>query len=242
MFKIFENCNNLVYGISNISDGNMAFRFGNKEEVIENREKFLDRLGIPLDKCVGINLIHEDEILEVSSKDVGKSEITDEQGDALLTNEKEIFLFMKVADCLPVILFDPKKNNLVLVHCGWKSTDKKIVQKAINKMTKSCGSKAENILAAVGPGIHKESYWFRDPVQKNFPGWKKFLHKISDDRTQVDLVGYNLFQLKEAGVPEKNIEVSAVDTGKDKNYFSHFRSKSTGESEGRFGVVVGMRG
>lgn len=241
MFKIFKNCQNLVYGISTISDGNMSFRFGNKKEVFENRKRFLTKFNIPPKKCVGINLLHGNKVLEVFSKDASYVVTEGKEGDASLTNEKEVFLFMKVADCLPVILFDSIKNNLALVHCGWKSTDKRILQKTIKKMTENYGSKSTDILVAIGPGIHKESYWFKDPAQKNLPGWKNFLHKISDEKTAVDIVGYNLFQLKEAGIPKKNIEVSSIDTGKDNNYFSHFRSKSTGEPEGRFCVVAGIR-
>jgi len=239
MFKILKNTN-LKYAISDISDGNMDFRFGSEEEVTENRKRFLEKSGIPSDKCVGIDLYHEAEIVPVNAADASEYGINVKHGDALLTSEKNLFLLMRIADCLPIIIFDPVKQVLALAHCGWKSTDERLIQKVILGMVSEYRSKAEDILVAIGPGIHKESYKFNDPVQKNLPGWEPFLSDASDGLISVDLVGYNVFQLKQSGILSENIEIASIDTAQDKNYFSHYRSKLTGEPEGRFCAVVGM--
>ncbi len=63
---------------------------------------------------------------------------------------------------------------------------------------------------------------------------------LPDGQTTVDIVGYSKRQLIEAGVKEENIEVSDIDTAADSTFFSHYRSKKTGEAEGRFATVVGM--
>jgi polyphenol oxidase len=240
MFKIFENTN-LKYAFSDISDGNMAFKYGEKEEVIENRKRFLEKNGIPADKCVGTTLVHDSQILVASQMDASQYAVKTKEGDALITNEKDLFLFMSVADCLPIIIFDPVKEALALVHCGWKSTEEKLIQKVILKMVSEYGSRAENILVAIGPGIHKESYKKADHAVKTLKGWEPFIINLPDGDTAVDLVGYNVFQLKQSGILSENIEISPVDTAKDKNYFSHYRSVCTGKPEGRFCTVAGMQ-
>lgn len=238
MFKIFQD-KNIIYGISKVSDGNMHFKYGDAEIVTGNRKNFLNKLGIPLDKCVGTLLIHEDGIFKASNVDTSYCATEDKEGDAFITKEKEVFLFMKVADCLPIILFDPIKNVLV-AHCGWRSTDKKLAQKVIEKMTEAYGSKTSDILVAIGPGIHKESY-IKDPKTKIIPDWKSFVSELENGQVKIDLVGYNKHQLIETGVPKENIEISPVDTAQDEEYFSHYRSSRNGEQEGRFCVVVGMK-
>jgi hypothetical protein len=240
MFKMFSKFKNLKYGISNVSDGNMSFKFEEKEEILKNRKNFLKNIGIPLDKCVGISLAHDSKILTVFQEDTSGCAVKTKEGDALLTNERGLFLFMMTADCLPIILFDPSKMVLALVHCGWKSTEEKIAQKTISKMMASYESKASDIVAAIGPGIHKESYKFENPAVENLPGWKPFLNKLKTGEYEIDLVGYNVSQLEKSGILPKNIEVSPVDTVKNKNYFSHYRSVRTEEPEGRFCTVIGI--
>lgn len=240
MFKLFSKFKNLKYGISNVSDGNMSFKFGEKVEVLKNRKNFLKKVTIPPNKCVGINLAHDSEILTVSQKDTSECAVENKEGDALLTNEKNVFLFMMTADCLPVILFDPIKKVLALVHCGWRSTEEKIVQKVVSKIVSDYGSDTNNIIAHIGPSIQKESYVFENPVVENLPGWESFLDKLENGEFEIDLVGYNVFQLEKSGVLPENVEVSPIDTVINKSYFSHYRSVRTGESEGRFCTVVGM--
>jgi len=237
MFNLLKN---LRYGISDVSDGNMSFKFGKEEEVLDNRKNFLNKIKAPLNKCIGISLAHDSQILAVSQKDASECAVKTKEGDALLTNKVGLFLFMITADCLPIILFDPIKMIVALVHCGWKSTEEKIIQKTISKMMASYKSKASDIVAAIGPGIHKESYKFENPAVENLPGWKPFLNKLKTGEYEIDLVGYNVFQLEKGGILPKNIELSSIDTVKDKNYFSHYRSVRTGESEGRFCTIIGI--
>lgn len=231
--------NKIKYEISDINDGNMNFNFGDEKEVINNRKKFLNKINVPYDKCVGINLVHSSQIINVVENDISDFAIKTREGDALITDKKEIFLFMMTADCLPIVLFDPIKSILALVHCGWKSTNEKIVQKVISYFINN-GTIASNIFAIIGPGIYKESYRIKEPIQKKLPEWKNFLDDVENEETEIDLIGYNIYQLKQSGILDKNIEISDIDTAKNKKYFSHYRSVKTGEKEGRFCTVVGM--
>jgi len=233
----------LVHGISTKKEGNMSFRWGKEEEVLKNRESFLKQLGISLGDCVNLSLQHEAEVIKVSSKDKGKGMYKQDgvPGDALITKEKGLFLSLLTADCLPIIFYDQKKEVIALCHAGWKSVDKKIVQKVVDVFIKDYGSEPRDIFVAIGPAVHKESYKFSNPVQKELPGWEGFLEDLSDGQTAVDLIGYTVKQLMEAGVLKENIEINEVDTAVDSEFFSHYRSVRTGETEGRFATVVAIR-
>jgi len=228
----------LVSGVSTTDEGNMAEKWGDKEEVNGNRRRFLDKLGINPEDCVIASLSGGTKVIIVGRKDKTKYI----EGDALITKEKGVGLFMVTADCLPVVMFDKTKEILSLVHLGWKGVDGKLAEKVIKRFC-GFGSKPEDILVLIGPGVHKESYKW-DPksvMQKDKKDWKPFL-EVKDGYVYVDVPGYVKKQLSDNGVREKNIKDCGIDTGVDKRYFSHYRSKRNGEPEGRFATVVIMKG
>lgn len=238
-----KNFGELAHGISTKKEGNMSFRWGKEEEVLKNREGFLNQLGISPDDCVNLSLQHGTEVAKVGSGDKGKGMRGQDgvPGDALITKGKGLFLFLLTADCLPIIFYDRKNGVVALCHAGWKSVDKEIVQKVAGIFIKDYGSEQANIHAAIGPAIHKESYIFLNPAQKKLPSWAEFILNLPDGRTAVDLVGYTVRQLTDAKVPEENITASEIDTAVSPDFFSHRRSVKTSEPEGRFATVVGMK-
>ena len=105
---------------------------------------------------------------------------------------------------------DPKKEVVGIIHVGWKSTKAKIAFKAAKKFTSEFNCKTLDICVAIGPAIHKESYKFKNPVQKQLEDWKPFLKDLPNGETAIDLIGYNVKQLKDAGVLPENIFVSDI--------------------------------
>ena len=112
---------NLVHGFSTRSEGDMSLRFGQKEKVIKNRKKFLKKLNISLSDCVVMKASHSTRIITVNFPD------NLVVADGLMTDKKSLYLFLLIADCLPIILYDPKKEILGLVHAGWRNTNNRIV-------------------------------------------------------------------------------------------------------------------
>lgn len=239
----FEKFNSLVCGISEKKDGNMSFRHGEKTEVLKNRKNFLDQLEIDPDACVNMSLDHSSEVAVVQSGHKGKG-MKGKGGisaDALVTNEKNLFLFLLTADCLPIIFYDPEREVVSLCHVGWRGVEVRIIKKVIETFTGKYESKPGNIIAAMGPAVYKESYKFPSPFQRELPGWENFLKSSPDGLISVDFVGYARKQMIEVGISEGNIEESGIDTARSHNFFSHYRSARTGEPEGRFATVAGMR-
>ncbi len=221
---------------SKISDGNMSFKWGDEKEVLHNREKYLSQFNVSLQDCMEMKVEHGDKIVVVDKHSQSPIE-----AEALITKEKNLFLFLVTADCLPIVIYDPINEVVALAHLGWKPTELKLVIKVINEMKEKFSSHPEELQVHIGPGIHRESFAFINPIQKTLPGWEPFLHDLSSGETQIDSVAYNKAQIMSTGVPKQNITVDSIDTATSPDYFSHYRSVRTNEPEGRFATVCGIQ-
>jgi len=248
MYQLPKLIKNLPHAFSEKTEGNMSFKWGgDRDEVLRSRQNFLKKLNLSLEDCVTMWPTDKLEILTVGARDKGLGMTGEDvpEADALFTADRGVFLFLLFGDCLPVIFYDPVKHVVALAHLGWKSTENKLAEKVLSELGKKYGSQPSDLTVALGPGIHKDSYlkktdeWLaRD--HNDLEGWKNFSEKLQDGRVAIDIVSYNLKQLVEAGVPAENIEVSEMDTAASDRFFSHYRSKKTGEKEGRSAAVVGI--
>ncbi len=91
------------------------------------------------------------------------------EGDALMTNVPGLLLVIRTADCLPVLLVDEENRAVAAVHCGWRGTEKRILEKAVKAMGEAYGSKPEEMLAALGPCIGPACYEVGPEVREALP-------------------------------------------------------------------------
>ena len=89
-------------------------------------------------------------------------------GDGMVTNTPGIVLAIQTADCLPVILVDPKKRAVGVFHAGWRSTVKRIVEKGVGVMRLHFNSRPGDLEAAIGPGVHNCCYTVGEEVRDQF--------------------------------------------------------------------------
>jgi YfiH family protein len=90
------------------------------------------------------------------------------EGDALMTNVPGLLLVIRTADCLPVLLVDEENRAVAAVHCGWRGTEKRILEKAAKAMGEAYGSKPADILAALGPCIGPACYEVGPEIRDRF--------------------------------------------------------------------------
>jgi hypothetical protein len=225
-----------IYETSSKEDGNMSFAWGAREDVLKNRNKFLSKHGIDPENCVAMRVDDKDVVLEVLD-----SKNNEVYADALITAVPNIFLMLVTGDCLPIVCHDPVHGAIGLGHGSRMSTDKKLARKIIDAMTEKFESKPQDMRVFIGPGARKESYRLKDPEQKKSAEWRQFLEELPDGETGVDMAGYNVEQLLDAGLSRANIQVSPIDTISSSDFFSHYRSVKTGEAEARFVSIVGIR-
>lgn len=235
----------IVYATSTEKDGNMLFRLGAKETVLANREAFLARQGLKLSECVSVGIEHGDRIHAVGKEDWGRGAFTRDTAipcDALVTNTPGTILFLNVADCLPVAFIDPPRKAIALVHVSRKNAGMDLIEKLVSFLHEHFQSVPKDLIVDVGPAIQKKSYLFPRLVEEEFPGWGDFVQQQPDGQFAIDLAGFTLQQLLDAGIRKEHLTVSPIDTAAPHSgYFSHYRDTRAGVAEGRFATILSFR-
>lgn len=88
--------------------------------------------------------------------------------DGFITQTPNITILTREADCIPILIYDKRKNIIANVHSGWRGTLNKIALVAISKMQIEYGSKLEDIIVAIGPSIRKCHFEIEDDVLNLF--------------------------------------------------------------------------
>ncbi len=100
-------------------------------------------------------------------------------GDALITSQKGLFLGIKTADCVPILLLDPVRGITAAVHAGWRGTVLRIAGKVVRTMKSEFGTQPSDLLAVLGPAIGPCCYEVDDivlnPLRKSFDGAESFI-------------------------------------------------------------------
>ena len=134
------------------------------------------------------------------------------QADIIFTDKPQVTLYMRFADCVPILLYDSKQSVVGLAHAGWLGTVRGTTTAAVKKMREHYGSKPENILAAIGPSIGVDHYEIgHDVVAKvheSFNSYAERLLQSRDGKTYFDLWAANALQLQQSGVDK--IEIAGL--------------------------------
>jgi YfiH family protein len=154
--------------------------------------------------------------------------------DALITDQPHIGLMVKQADCQGVIIFDPIKQVVANVHCGWRGNATNILGKVVSRMNRYFGSKGSHLVAGIGPSLGPCCAEFVTH-EKIFP---KNFQPFMVRENYFDLWALSQRQLMEAGVRKDNIEFAGLCTQcRSDLFYSYRREKRTG----RFGSVAMLR-
>ncbi len=233
----------LLHAFSIREAGNMSFKWGNKEEVISNRQQFLAELKIEPTKVVSAELVQGDTILRVGKKHTkpGILKPPSLKTDGLITNEPGIFLFHVVADCLSLLFYDPKNQVVGLAHAGWQGTELEIAKKMVEKLTAEFKTQPTDLIVGFGPAIHQCCFAFLHPEQEQTKQWRPFLRIYPDGLTHINNLGFNLYQLSEVGVEHENIFISEFCTAHSGKFFSHYQNIKDKKPEARFAALIGLK-
>ncbi len=245
MFKkpqIFQQFPNLVAAESTRHGGisekpyaslNLGLYSGDKKEIVlQNRRLFFSALGIGERRIAHAHQTHSDEVVVATR---GKAY---DGYDALVTERKGVYVSVTVADCTPVLIYDPVKEAVAAVHAGWRGTVKQITAKAIQRMQEEFGTNPADCYAYVGTCIDERSFEVSADVAEEFmPAFKRY--DSERNKFFIDLKKANQGQLLACGIPETQIEVSPYSTIIDNHdYFSHRKERG---KTGRFVAIIGIR-
>lgn len=221
---------------------NLSFEVGdNPARVIANRKIAGDELGFDFRDLVIPRQVHGVRVKVVSEHDRGRGADSSESGvaacDALVTSTPMIPMAVLVADCAPVVLYDPAQPAIGIVHVGWRGAIGRIAQKAVETMTRELGCRPRNIQACIGPCLQPLSLEvsMNEAMQAEgeFHQQPAVLYDAGE-KPHLDIPYMIKQQLLDAGVWLKNIEDSRMDTLDARRFFSH-----RGQS-GRAGRCLGI--
>jgi YfiH family protein len=231
------------------------------ERVESNRRRFVGALCKKESSLITLRQIHSDVVHSVKSEAAGSL-----TGDALITSNRGLLLAVQTADCIPILLVDPRHRAVAAVHAGWRGTVARIAAKTVGRMQMEFATRPADLLAALGPGIHQCCYevgpdvikefaaqfpnardWFDGPFDVLASGedpnplpWLSMMppgHEPPPPRCYLDLYTSNATILAEAGLKPKNIFCSDLCTScRTDLLFSYRRECRTG----RLMAVIGI--
>ena len=215
------------------------------ENVLKNRKRLANSIGIPLGHFTIARQIHSGNVTVILEESRGKgcSNHNDaiSSTDAMVTNVPDICLIILVADCVPMLFFDPVRRAIGVAHAGWQGTLKFIGLHTIRAMEKAFGSSPRDIIAGIGPSIgpccYKVGPEVISQVENIFHTKKEYiLNESKDGKGYFDLWEANLRQLLHAGIERNNIEMAMKCTCHNPDLLFSYRHQK-GDT-GRFGAGI----
>jgi hypothetical protein len=237
-----------------------------RETVFRNRRLLAEAItGDPATPLAALKQIHSNKIVLAEAADASREQPC--KADGLMTDEPGLLLAIQTADCIPVLVADRKRRAVAAFHAGWRGTVKRIVESGVGRMRLQFGSRPEDLIAAIGPGIGPCCYavgedalsefesqfayareLFRevydaDPVRTKYP--MLFMtqrapgHSPIGPSLHLNLVEANRRQLLAAGLKPRAIQtVGGCTSCQRELFFSHRASQG---HAGRMMSVIGIR-
>jgi purine-nucleoside/S-methyl-5'-thioadenosine phosphorylase / adenosine deaminase len=178
-----------------------------------------------------VRQIHGDRVV-VARPEPGPAE----EADAIVSAAPGLAACVAVADCLPILLADPRSGAVAAVHAGWRGTIARIAARAVEALAREAGARPGELLAVVGPGIGPCCFEVSPDLAERFRG--ALGRRVADARARgarVDLFLANELVLREAGVTKDHIDaIGRCTSCEAEAFFSHRRDA------GRSGRQVGF--
>jgi polyphenol oxidase len=251
-------------GASVLSSGERVLNLGftnwdQHENVKKNRQAFQSAIGATDLRLALLKQFHSAVALFLATPPEEPR-----NGDASFTNSRGVLLGVQTADCVPILLVDPKKRAVAAIHAGWRGTLARIAEKTVGEMRKQFGSNTADILAALGPAIGGCCYevgtelvtkfisQFADAAEyfdelrtgeePNPLQWLNMMppgHQPSPKNVRLDLRRANRSQLLSVGLHDANILVSNLCTACHTDLFFSYRKEAA--NSGRLLSAIGLR-
>ncbi|MCR4329153.1 MAG: polyphenol oxidase family protein [Candidatus Roizmanbacteria bacterium] len=206
-----------IHGVTTRFDGS----FQSRESIVNYLSHRIP--NIDTHAIFGIHQIHSSDVHVLRATD--KPDYIDSLDvDGLILKKGNALssIYVKVADCIPLILWDAETFTCAVVHSGWKGTYENISRRTIETMVK-LGSKPASIYAFIGPYIHDCCYQVDDVRARLF---KSSYIRSVDGRLYLSIGTVVEDQLIYLGVPKKNIDHSPLCTSCDARFFSYWRENT----------------
>jgi YfiH family protein len=235
-----------LHAFATRAEGNLSLHHGTSEMALENRRLLLAMLDRPDWPIVTLKQTHSDVILQIDSLAAGEDAGAQPEGDALLTAEPDRFIGVMTADCVPVLIADPKTKSMAAVHAGWRGTLRRITEKTVHEMESRFNSRAEDLIAAVGPSACGRCYEVGEEVgaafKEEFADTRAFLiSSATAGKFLLNTPAANATQLIQSKVRAENVHVLPYCTMHQNDlFFSYRQDGGVNQDMGRQLSVIGL--
>jgi polyphenol oxidase len=233
-FSSFSLFPELVHGFSTRNSGDM------KRWAIQHSLKNVAKsFAIAEDSIVFMDQVHGNRVQQVSSANTGAFL---DNTDGIFTTDTHTFLCVRIADCVPLMVYDPLSEICGVAHIGWKGALKNIASRLIEEMDDAGGIGVKNIRAGIGPSIRVCCYSIYKSRARLFEEtFSEFAAIILEDRdgaVYLNLPELVKQQLLAKGITPGHIEESNICTKDNSDEFFSYRDTSS--RHGLFAGIIGM--
>lgn len=164
------------------------------------------------------------------------------EADGLITDEPGLCLTIFSGDCIPILLYDPRRRCIAAAHAGWRGTAAGIAARAVEKMVLDYGCNPSDILAAIGPGIGPCCFETHADVPDGLRSGlgadaEVFLRPLpGSEKYRVDLKGANRRWLERAGLLPERIALCSACTACSLDLFWSHRIQ--GQARGSMAAMI----
>jgi YfiH family protein len=224
-----------------------GFNEDTAENILENRRRFL-KLFAGQWALAGCWQVHGSDVRLVNTPAEAKP-AEDAHGDtiycdAILSDAPGVMAGVKTADCVPILIGDPKTGSFAAVHAGWRGTLAGIATKAVGRMLGEYGAQPTDVRVAIGPAAGSCCYEVGMDVigafREHFPHQEQLFTETRPDHACINLLQANHSQLVSAGVNPERIQIAPLCTMcRTDLFFSYRREKNVYGKVGRLMSVIG---
>lgn len=183
--------------------------------------------------------IHSDIVHIVEESDINERR----EGDALITNLKNVPLLVFTADCVPVAIIDKKLKVIAVAHAGWRGTYSEIAKKTVCEMQRKYNSSVEDLVCVIGPSIgeccYEVSEDLYDKFKNKFVSTNDDLYKIKNDKYYLNLQNINKHSLESIHIKPENIIKLDICTNCNCDKFYSYRGHN--KTAHRIGTILEIK-
>jgi hypothetical protein len=217
---------------------NMSISTGDSaENVRANRKRAFAALDLPAEDFMDVWQVHGNETVKADTPRGGRPPL---KADGLITDRPGLALFQRFADCVPILLYDPRHQALGMAHAGWRGAMNRAAASTVAAMTGAYGTRPADLIAGIGPSISPDRYEVGPEVVEAVCGAFNDADELlitTNDKIHLDLWAANARVLREAGVEQ--IEIAGLCTATHNDLF--FSHRAEAGKTGRFGAVMALR-
>lgn len=170
---------------------------------------------------------------------------TPPQADIILSDDPDVAIGVRVADCAPVLIADRRIGVVGAAHAGWRGTAQGVAGAAVSALAREFGSRPEDLITAIGPCLGPCCGEVGEEVPQAFLDHghsagdvERWFRRPPGGRPHVDLWRATRDQLEAAGVLPANIYSADLCT---KTHAATFHSyRADGANAGRMVGLIGV--